>query len=141
MSLAAPGRPLKRYLENLLPTLADVHAYIIEDEYLIAQALRDMLEDLGFTKFSFARSEDVAVLGANEPGIDLITADVRLLPGDGVRAVEEICSKRDVPVLFITGYREELEERKPDAVVLQKPIKQEELAEAIHSMLKRPTRS
>ena len=115
--------------------MADVHAYIIEDEYLIAQALRDMLEDLGFTKFSFARSEDVAVLGANEPGIDLITADVRLLPGDGVRAVEAICAQRNVPVLFITGYREELEVRKPDATVLQKPIKQEELAEAVHKLL------
>lgn len=112
-----------------------MHAYIIEDEYLIAQALRDMLEDLGFTKFSFARSEDVAVIGANQPDIDLITADVRLLPGDGVRAVEAICAARNVPVLFITGYREELEERKPDALVLQKPIKREELAEAVRKLL------
>ena len=41
-----------------------MHAFIIEDEYLIGQALRDMLEPLGFTSFSFARSEDAAVMGA-----------------------------------------------------------------------------
>ena len=112
-----------------------MHALIIEDDYLIGQALRDMLEGLGFTKFSFARSEDVAVLGANQPDIDLITADVRLLPGDGVKAVEAICARRHLPVLFITGYREELEERKPGAVVIQKPVKQEELAAAVCKVL------
>ena len=69
-----------------------MHAYIIEDDYLISKSLQDMLEELGFTRFSFARSEDAAVLGANEPNIDLITADVRLLPGDGVKAVEAICA-------------------------------------------------
>lgn len=112
-----------------------VHAYIIEDEYLIGRSLQDMLEDLGFTRFSFARSEDAAVLGANQPDIDLITADVRLLPGDGVRAVEAISAERNIPVLFITGFREELEERKPDAVVLQKPVEPEALAEAVGRVL------
>lgn len=112
-----------------------MHAYIIEDEYLIARSLQDMLEDLGFTKFSFARSEDAAILGAHQPDIDLITADVRLLPGDGVRAVEAICSDRNIPVLFITAYREELEERKPEAVVLQKPVKADELAGAVRKLL------
>lgn len=112
-----------------------MHAYIIEDEYLIGRSLQDMLEDLGFTKFSFARSEDAAVLGANQTDIDLITADVRLLPGDGVRAVEAISAERNIPVLFITAYREELEERKPDAVVLQKPVDPDALAEAVRRVL------
>lgn len=108
-----------------------MHAYIIEDDYLIAKDLQDMLEQIGFTKFSFARSEDAAIMGADDDEIDLITADVRLLPGDGVNAVETICEKRHLPVLFITAYREELEERKPGAIVLQKPVKQDELTAAV----------
>ena len=108
---------------------------IIEDDYLIGRALQDMLEDIGFNRFSFARSEDAAVLGANEADIDLITADVRLLPGDGVNAVDTICSRRQLPVLYITSYREELIDRKPDAVVLQKPIKPEALAAAVKEVL------
>jgi len=114
-----------------------MHAFIIEDDYLIAQSLMDMLEPHGFDTFSFARSEDAAVMGANEQKIDLITADVRLLPGDGVRAVEAICAKRDIPVIFITGYKEELLERTPSATVIQKPVKGAELTEAVHRVLAR----
>ena len=114
---------------------AELHAYIIEDEYLIGRSLQDMLEDIGFTQFSFARSEDAAIMGANKLNIDLITADVRLLPGDGVRAVEAICADRNIPVLFITAYRQELEERMPDAVVLQKPVKEQALEEAVRTLL------
>ena len=114
-----------------------MHAFIIEDDYLIAQSLRDMLEPLGFTKFSFARSEDAAVQGSAEQDIDLITADVRLLPGDGVDAVEAICARRQIPVIFITGYADELEAREPGAVVVQKPIDREELSAAVGEVFSR----
>ena len=114
-----------------------MHAFIIEDDYLIAQALQDSLDDLGFTSFSFAKSEDAAVMGANEQMIDLITADVRLLPGDGVKAVEAICARRDIPVIYITGFKEELEDRVADAIVLQKPVKDDELASAVRLALRR----
>jgi len=114
-----------------------MHALIIEDDYLIGQALRDMLERMGFLSFSFARSEDTAVFGASEQKIDLITADVRLLPGDGLRAVEAICGKRHIPVIFATGYAEELRDRNPDAVVIQKPIKEQELAAVVREVLDR----
>jgi CheY-like chemotaxis protein len=116
-----------------------MHAFIIEDDYLIGQALRDMLEDLGFTSFGFARSEDAAVMGATKQHIDLITADVRLLPGDGLTAVERICAERKIPVLFITGYAEELIDRCPDAIVLQKPVKEDRLREAVRSALTKAT--
>ncbi len=116
-----------------------MHAFIIEDDYLIAQSLQDMLENLGFKTFSFARSEDAAVFGASAQKIDLITADVRLLPGDGVRAVESICTKRDIPVIFVTGYAEELQDRLPDATVVQKPINDDELASAVRRVLKKET--
>lgn len=112
-----------------------MHAFIIEDDYLIGQSLQDMLEGLGFNRFSFARSEDAAVMGAGEQQIDLITADVRLLPGDGLEAVEAICAKRHIPVIFITGYADELKERAPDATVIQKPIKPDELVEAVTKLL------
>ena len=112
-----------------------MHAFIIEDDYLISQSLQDMLERLGFTEFSFARSEDTAVFGATEQPIDLISADVRLLPGDGVRAVEAICTRRQIPVIFVTGYAEELQDRVPDATVIQKPIKEHELAAAVAKVL------
>ena len=108
-----------------------MHAFIIEDDYLIGQSLRDMLEGMGFTKFSFARSEDAAVMGGADQHIDLITADIRLLPGDGLTAVEALCAKRHIPVIFITGYADELKDRLPDAIVVQKPINRDELVAAV----------
>lgn len=108
-----------------------MHAFIIEDDYLIAQSLRDMLELLGYTKFSFAKSQDAAVMGASGDPIDLITADVRLLPGDGLNAVRSICKRRDIPVVFITGYADELVDRAPEAVVVQKPIEEQDLHNAV----------
>ena len=116
-----------------------MHAYIIEDDYLISQTVSDILGDHGFGRFSFARSEDAAIAGAHGEAFDLVTADVRLLPGDGVRAVEWICRQRLVPVIFITGapdaVREELEARCPGATVVGKPLRAEELGDAVRRVL------
>jgi DNA-binding response OmpR family regulator len=114
-----------------------MHAYIIEDDYLIARAIQDILSEIGFSRFSFARSEDVAVMGAGDQVFDLITADVRLLPGDGVSAVETIRAKRQTPVIFISGYKDEIRERVPDAVIVDKPIKEAALKAAVKSALAR----
>jgi two-component system, response regulator PdtaR len=38
-------------------------------------------------------------------------------------------------VIFITGYADEIVERAPDAVVVQKPIKMEELEEAVRAVM------
>ena len=114
-----------------------MHAFIIEDDYLIAQSLQDMLEPLGFRRFSFAKSEDAAVMGAGGEPIDLITADVRLLPGDGLKAVQSICKRRDIPVIFITGYADELIDRAPEAVVVQKPVEEQDLRNAVERVGRR----
>ena len=116
-----------------------MHAFIIEDDYLISRAMQDMLGDLGFSRFSFARSEDTAIAGATGETFDLITADARLLPGDGVRAVETICANRNVPVIFVTGYPDDVSERLSgqlsDAVVISKPLDQKVLSKAVSDVL------
>ncbi len=121
-----------------------MHAFIIEDDYLIAHAIQDMLGDLGFTRFSFATSEAAAIAGAaGGEKFDLITADARLLPGNGVKAVDVICEHRKIPVVFITGYPEELKRgpkvRLSDAPVVSKPIRQHELVAAVRQILANPT--
>jgi DNA-binding response OmpR family regulator len=116
-----------------------VHAFIIEDDELISQSIQDMLSDLGFAQFSFARSEEAAISGASGREFDLITADSRLLPGDGVKAVEVICKYRKIPVIFVTGYSDELKDRLGsrfnDPAIVTKPIQQDELAAAVHKVL------
>ena len=112
-----------------------MHALIIEDDYLIGQLVQEVLGELGFTSFSFARSEDGAVAASKDQVPNLITADVRLLPGDGVDAVMRICANRTIPVVFITGYADDLEGRVAGAVIVAKPIKEDELRAAVKAAL------
>jgi DNA-binding response OmpR family regulator len=116
-----------------------MHAFIIEDDYLIAETIQDLLGPLGFSRFSFARSEDTAIAGASGEIFDLITADAKLLPGDGVRAVETICAKRKIPVVFVTGFPDDVSERLPDrlsdAAVITKPISDKEFGTAVRAVL------
>ena len=80
------------------------HALIIEDEELIAAAIEAELRDLGFTSFDVAKTEHEAVARAAEQAPAFITVDAKLKEGDGVHAVLEICQKRPVPVIVVTGY-------------------------------------
>ena len=117
-----------------------MHALIVEDEYLIGRDIQDRLAELGFTDFTFARSEDAAMLAATGPEkFDLVTADVRLLPGDGVKAAEAIHTAKGTPLVFITAYAEELADRLAgplaDVPVLQKPLKGDEFETAVRQAL------
>lgn len=113
-----------------------MHALIIEDDYLIGRTIEDVLSGIGFSTFSFARSQDAAVAAAASQRPDLITADLRLLPGDGIEAVEIICAKRPIPVIFITGFADDAEERLDGAVVVHKPVQEKELAAAVAQVLR-----
>lgn len=115
-----------------------MHAFIIEDDYLISRSLQDLLGDLGFTAFSFARSEDAAVLAATgAETYDLVTADVRLLPGDGIKAAEAF--RAGTPLVFVTAYAEELADRLAgrlaDVPIVQKPVKPAEFEAAVRRAL------
>ena len=108
-----------------------MHALIIEDEIFTAMLIEDRLRELGFTSFAFASSENEAVAAASERCPDLITADVQLSPGCGIDAVQRICDKKPIPVLYITGTAMMARERCPQAVVIQKPFGQADLCGAI----------
>jgi CheY-like chemotaxis protein len=108
-----------------------MHALIIEDEFLVAMCIEDSLLALGFTSVETAGTEASAISAAQILVPDLITADVRLANGSGIAAIEAILRERSVPVVFITGNIEVVQERMPDAVVVQKPFQDETLRIAI----------
>jgi CheY-like chemotaxis protein len=108
-----------------------MHALIIEDEFLVALNIEDSLEALGFTSHETVATEEKAVVTARRHTPDLITADVRLLRGSGITAVQRILREQSVPVVFITGNIEMVLKEMPDAVVLDKPFGEEALRRAI----------
>jgi DNA-binding response OmpR family regulator len=112
-----------------------MHALIIDDDPLIAMAIKDILRDCGFTSFQLAVSVDEAVAAARERCPQLITADVELKPGSGIDAVQTICSESPIPVVFITGRADAARLRMPQHRVLSKPFRVSEVEAAVRGAM------
>lgn len=106
------------------------HVLIIEDEMLIALEIENLLQEIGFGTFDIADSPERALASALAHRPDLITADVRIIGGTGVEAVDAIMgSLGPVPVVFVTGNVDDLADQDPFALV-EKPISLHSLATA-----------
>jgi CheY-like chemotaxis protein len=111
------------------------HVLIIEDEPLVAEVLRCLLEDEGATSFDYADTEEEAVRVAVEHRPDLITSDVNLIAGTGPRTVATIHNRLgDIPVIFITATPEACDPCSPPGCVLSKPVDSSKLAQAYHEL-------
>lgn len=78
---------------------------VVEDEWLVATAIEDMLCDLGCVVVGpFARVADALVAAREEP-VDVALLDVNVA-GEQVFPVAHALEKRGVPFLFVTGYGE-----------------------------------
>ncbi|EDP63800.1 response regulator receiver and ANTAR domain protein [alpha proteobacterium BAL199] len=114
---------------------------VIEDEYLTAMDLTETLEELGFDVCGIARTEDEAVEVAALEHPDLITADVRLLDGDGITAVRRITAASPVPVVYISSSDADLNERAPQAIRVGKPFNAAMISQAIETALRAAPRA
>ena len=107
-----------------------LHALIIEDEIIAGVGMQLVLSDLGFDSFAFAGTAHQALEQALIRTPDLVTVDVRLLDGDGVEAVREICRViGPAPIVYVTGDPRALAGR-ADAVVVEKPYGPADMARA-----------
>ena len=112
------------------------HVLIIEDEPVIADVLRCLLEDEGATSLDFAETEEAAVAAALAHRPDIITSDVKLIAGTGPRAVSTIHDRLgNIPVIFITATPTECVPCNPPGRVLCKPIDCAELARTYHQLV------
>jgi len=81
---------------------------VVEDEVIVARTIANQLMQLGYTVVGTASSGTAAIDKANSTQPDLVLMDV-MLKGemDGVTAAIQICSQRDVPIVFLTAYADE----------------------------------
>jgi CheY-like chemotaxis protein len=106
------------------------HALIIEDEILIAYEIQDVLERLGFDSFDLAASPTEAVACAMTHRPCLITADMRIVGGTGLEAVQAIVQAiGEVPVVYVTA-NADLLRGEVVATIVEKPIANPALAQA-----------
>jgi two-component system, response regulator PdtaR len=109
---------------------------IVEDDWMIGDHLKVVLEGLGYAVCGLAASADDAVKLAREEQPAVILMDVRLQgPRDGIEAVTEIRRLTPVPVVFVTASSdsETLARIRASgrATVLFKPLRRGELKEVL----------
>jgi PAS domain S-box-containing protein len=81
---------------------------IVEDDVIVANNLHDRLAGLGYFVQGIAASGEEAIARVAETRPDLILMDIRLRGDiDGVACAQEIRSRYDIPVVFLTGYADE----------------------------------
>lgn len=111
---------------------------ILDDELIIAMALADDLEDEGFEIVGPFNTLEKAVAAVDEQEPDGALLDVNLGRGRTSFDLAEKLENRGVPFAFVTGYSEtnSIAAEFSNAPVLGKPVRPDEVADAMRRMLR-----
>jgi DNA-binding response OmpR family regulator len=104
---------------------------IVEDEFLVAMLLEDLLSEMGHRVVACVAQVDEAAKLADEADIDFAILDINL---GGVKSfpVAEILRRRGIPFMFATGYGTDgLAREYRNELTLQKPYEPRKLERAI----------
>lgn len=120
--------------------MSEIKILLVEDEFIIADNIRDKLEKLGYIVTAIVSSGIKALkeIETNRP--DLILMDINIKGDiDGIETAEQIKKRSAIPVIFLTAYSDaEVIERaqltEPYGYLL-KPLKDRELAITIKMAL------
>lgn len=115
--------------------VAALRVLLVEDEAIIAMLLAEVLGGMGYEVCAIEATEADAVAAAVRCRPDLMIVDARLGAGSGVSAVETILRAGPVPHVFVSGDSSSVHALRPDAVVMQKPFREADLARAIQRAL------
>jgi len=126
--------PERESCTNSTPTKV-LRVLVVEDEAFIAMLYADLLVDMGHVVCAIETTEADAVAAAARHKPDLMIVDAGLRDGSGMSAVTEILRSGFVPHVFVTGNDRAVQASRPDAVVLQKPFRDPDLARAIQRAL------
>jgi DNA-binding response OmpR family regulator len=111
---------------------------IVEDDYLIAALLEDIMKAAGWRVVGPVSRVAEAVDTAAHQDCDAAVLDVNLA-GEPIYPVAEVLSRRKVPFMFLTGYGDEaLEDPFGERPRLGKPFRTKELLGALARLVKAP---
>ena len=110
---------------------------VVEDEAIIGMLLSEVLTEMGHEVIGVVGTEAAAITIAAEYKPDLLIVDAGLSSGNGLSAVDTILASRAVPHFFTTGDALKVRLLRPDAIILEKPYYEADLADAIELALSR----
>jgi CheY-like chemotaxis protein len=123
-------------------TITKANIMIVEDEGVVSIDIRNMLIKAGYSIAAVAFQGDDAVEKAELSAPDLILMDIGLKGEiDGIEAAKRILDRFQIPVVFLTGFADEVtmakaQEIKPSGFII-KPINEEELKKTLEDILKK----
>ncbi len=82
---------------------------VVEDERIVAEDIKGILENLGYGISGIATSGEEAVKKAKKAHPDLVLMDI-VLEGNmnGIDAADQIYSRLDIPVVYLTAYADDV---------------------------------
>jgi len=86
-----------------------IHILSVDDDALMRRSLAFSLEQAGYRVSSAASGEDALVVAFNDPP-DLMLLDIGLPGIDGLEVLRQLRLEQDIPVIFLTARRRELEQ-------------------------------
>ncbi|MGH9314819.1 MAG: response regulator transcription factor [Vicinamibacterales bacterium] len=119
----------------------DATVYVVDDDASVRTALRRLLGSVGFSCQTFGTAGEF-LKAARTDGPQCLVLDVRLPGASGLDLQRELAGlERPLPIIFITGHRDipvTVRAMKAGASeFLTKPIREQELLEAIRKALDR----
>lgn len=110
---------------------------IVEDEYLVAMLVEEMLESLGYEVAQVAATLEAAMNAATHASFDVAILDINL-NGSQSAPIAEVLTTRNIPFIFATGYGPAgLDSRYAHAPTLQKPFYEEDLKRVLQAVAER----
>ncbi len=116
--------------------LAGVRILVVEDEFLVASLIQDILENAGCIVLGPVPRLAEAVDAAEIDTCEVAVLDVNLA-GKRVFPVAEVLSRRHIPFIFVTGYgTASLPQEHRGRPTIRKPFRNEELLNAVSGLLR-----
>lgn len=105
------------------------HVLVIENDFLLADHMTQVIETAGGDTFDQATGEAEAMASAARRRPDMIVSEVRLAQGNGPATVAAILHAHGaIPVMFVTATPEACAPASASVAVLTKPVTDEDLA-------------
>lgn len=110
---------------------------VVDNDRELRQVVAIRLEAAGFRVVT-AESGAQALAEWNRRHFDLVISDIRMPNGDGLALAEAVQRTRSVPIVFMTGFRDQYEPRLAlarDVVVIEKPFEATALVALVEALL------
>ena len=118
---------------DLQPVLGARHSILlVDDDHSVREVTSQMLEKLGFAVIEADSGEMALQVLESSADVDLLLADFAMPGMNGGELARAVRARyAQLPVVFITGYAELGELALDGSIIVQKPFREEELAQKL----------